>query len=177
MIEKIVPITAKNDRPIIVWRIWRPVSRSFSPWNRSISWRWRPNAFDSRMPDTESVSSVMDVRSASDCCVTVATFCLAFPTLYVSHMKNGTMKRDRTVSCHDRRSMAITVLVMTTTFDRMDEAVSVTTVCTPPTSFASRDWISPVRVAVKNRSGMNWRWRYSAFRKSCMTRSPTRLAR
>ena len=108
----------------------------------------------------------MDVRSASDCCVTVATFCLAFPTLYVSHMKNGTMKRDRTVSCHDRRSMAITVLVITTPFDRMDEAVSVTTVCSPPTSFARRDWISPVRVAVKNRSGMNWRWRYSAFRRS-----------
>src|SRR6266542_2533286 len=63
--EKTVPITAKKDRPIIVWRIWRPVSRSFSSWNRPISWRWRPKAFDSRMPDTERVSSVIDVRSAN----------------------------------------------------------------------------------------------------------------
>ena len=37
-------------------------------------------------------------------------------------------------------------------------AVSVTTACTPPTSFASRLWISPVRVSVKKRSGMPWRW-------------------
>jgi hypothetical protein len=39
-------------------------------------------------------------------------------------------------------------------FDRMLEAVSVSTACTPPTSFERRDWISPVRVEVKNRSGM-----------------------
>src|SRR6266540_2853283 len=119
--EKMVPITAKKDRPIIVWRIWRPVSRSFSC-------RWRPKAFDRRMPDTDRVSSVIDVRSAKDCCVTVATFCRAFPTLYVSHIKNGTMNNDSAVSCHDTTSMAITVLMMTTTFDRIDEAVSVTTV-------------------------------------------------
>ena len=50
--------------------------------------------------------------------------------------------------------MATSVLMMVTTFDRMLDAVSVTTDCTPPTSFASRDWISPVRVPVKNRSGM-----------------------
>ena len=33
-------------------------------------------------------------------------------------------------------------------------AVSVTTAWTPPTSLASRLWISPVRVSVKNRSGI-----------------------
>ena len=43
---------------------------------------------------------------------------------------------------------------MMTTFDSRLAAVEVTTDCTPPTSFASRDWISPVRVVVKNRSGM-----------------------
>ena len=37
VIEKNVPTTAKNDRPIIVWRICRPVRRSFSSWNRPIS--------------------------------------------------------------------------------------------------------------------------------------------
>ena len=50
------------------------------------------------------------------------------------------------------------MLTITTTFDRMFETVSVKTACTPPTSFAMRDWISPVRVVVKNRSGMNCRW-------------------
>ena len=37
-------------------------------------------------------------------------------------------------------------------------AVSVTTDWTPPTSLARRLWISPVRVSVKKRSGMLWRW-------------------
>ena len=37
VIEKNVPTTAKKERPIIGWRIWRPVSRSFSSRNRSIS--------------------------------------------------------------------------------------------------------------------------------------------
>ena len=37
-------------------------------------------------------------------------------------------------------------------------AVSVTTAWTPPTSLASRLWISPVRVSVKKRSGIPWRW-------------------
>ena len=39
-----------------------------------------------------------------------------------------------------------------TTFASTDEAVFVTTFWMPPTSLASRDWISPVRVPVKNRS-------------------------
>jgi hypothetical protein len=40
--------------------------------------------------------------------------------------------------------------------DVIDAAVSVTTAWTPPTSLASRLWISPVRVDVKNRSGRLW---------------------
>jgi hypothetical protein len=61
------------------------------------------------------------------------------------------------VSCHDRIVIAIKVLAITTTLDKMLEVVSVTTLCTPPTSFARRDWISPVLVVVKNRSGMDCR--------------------
>ncbi len=110
VIEKNVPTTAKNERPIIVWRICSPVSRSFSPWNRSISWRCRPNDFDSRMPETDSVSSVTAVRSAIVFAVLVATSRRARPTLTVSQTKNGIMNRDSTVSCHDRSSIAISVL-------------------------------------------------------------------
>ena len=52
----------------------------------------------------------------------------------------------------------MTVETATATFDVIDAAVSVTTDCTPPTSLARRLWISPVRVAVKNRSGIRCRW-------------------
>jgi hypothetical protein len=51
-------------------------------------------------------------------------------------------------------SMATTVLRAVEMFETTLVAVSVTTLCTPPTSFESRLWISPVRVPVKKRSDM-----------------------
>ena len=110
------------------------------------------------MPLTESVSSVTVVMSAMVFCVLVATSRRARPTLIVSHRNRGVSASDRIVSGTEMISIAITVLTITTTFARIDDAVSVTTLCTPPTSFASRDWISPVRVCVKNRRGIIWRW-------------------
>ena len=56
------------------------------------------------------------------------------------------------VSCQLRMIMATTVEVKMTTLARMVEAVVVTTDWTPPTSLASRDWISPVLVLVKKAS-------------------------
>ena len=87
-------------------------------------------------------------------CVVEATSRRALPTRTVSHRNNGIRQSDRSVSGTDRNSIATSVEMMTTTLDRIDDAVSVTTVCTPPTSFERRDWISPVRVEVKNRNGM-----------------------
>jgi hypothetical protein len=127
------------------------------------------------MPDTDRVSSVIVDRSASERCVEAATSRRAFPTRWVSQKKNGRIPSDSSVSCHDSSSMATTVLMTMTTFDRTPEAVSVTTDCTPPTSFDRRDWISPVRVEVKNRSAIRWRCAYRALRKSCITRCPTRF--
>ena len=62
------------------------------------------------------------------------------------------------VSCQLRITMATTVDTKVTTLARMVEAVVVTTDWTPPTSLASRDWISPVLVLVKNASGSVCRW-------------------
>ena len=151
MIEKNVPTSAKNDRPIIVWRSRKPVSRTFSSWNRSLSNRWRPKDFDSRIPLTLSVSSVIVVMSASVLCVLVATSRRAPPTFTVSHRNSGISSSDRIVSGIEIRTIAMIVLMIVTKFDSTVDAVSVTTDWTPPTSFASRDWISPVRVVVKNR--------------------------
>ena len=99
------------------------------------------------------------VRSASVRWVWVATSRRAFPTRTVSHRNSGISRSDSAVSGTESSSIATIVLMIVTTFDSTVEAVSVTTDCTPPTSFASRDWISPVRVVVKNRSGIFWRCR------------------
>ncbi len=45
--------------------------------------------------------------------------------------------------------IATTLAMTVVTFATIEVAVEVTTVCTPPMSFAMRDWISPVRVRVK----------------------------
>ena len=73
-------------------------------------------------------------------------------------MKNGSMPSDSRVSRQSIRNIATIVLSATATLLVMLAAVSVTTDWMPPTSLASRLWISPVRVSVKKRSGIRWRW-------------------
>ena len=55
--------------------------------------------------------------------------------------------------------MATTVAITVVRFETIEVAVDVTTVSTPPMSFAIRDWISPVRVRVKNASESRCRCR------------------
>jgi hypothetical protein len=55
--------------------------------------------------------------------------------------------------------MATTAARTVVRFDTIEVAVDVTTLCTPPMSFAIRDCTSPVRVRVKNASESRWRWR------------------
>ena len=72
------------------------------------------------MPLTLSVSSVIAVRSARVFCVLLATSRRARPTLTVSQTKIGVMQSDSSVSGSDRSSIAISVLMMITTFARSD---------------------------------------------------------
>ena len=103
------------------------------------------------MPDTDRVSSVIAVRSARLCWATDWSARRDLPTRKVKKTNSGTRTSDRIVSCQDSQAMAAKLETMITTFERMLEAVSVTMLCTPATSLVSRDWISPVRVDVKNR--------------------------
>jgi hypothetical protein len=80
------------------------------------------------------------------------------PTRPVSQTNSGVSASDSTVSCHESSSNAMTVLIRVTAFDKIVLAVSVMTDCRPPTSLASRLWMSPVRVAVKKRSDRLCRW-------------------
>ena len=149
----------KNQRPTIAWRIWSAgelgVERRGTGRSRSACW---PNVFDSSIPQTDSVSSVAADISASDFWVSPLTSRRTLPTRKVRYMKNGRRPRDRSVSRQSMMNIAMTVLSAIAMFAVTMLAVSVTTDWTPPTSFARRLWISPVRVSVKNRSGIRWRW-------------------
>jgi hypothetical protein len=52
--------------------------------------------------------------------------------------------------------MATSELITMTTFATVSCPTCVTTSSTPATSFVSRDWISPVLVFVKKRSGIDF---------------------
>jgi hypothetical protein len=76
------------------------------------------------------------------------------PTDLVSQKNAGTVM----VSCQLMMIMATMLETKVTTLAKIDEAVVVTTVWTPPTSLASRDRMSPVLVLVKKESGRVSRW-------------------
>ena len=80
MMLKIVPMIMKNQRPTIAWRIWSAARLALMARNLAIEFSCWPNVFDSRMPDTLSVSSVVAVSSASDFWVSVETSRRTLPT-------------------------------------------------------------------------------------------------
>jgi hypothetical protein len=92
-------------------------------------------------------------------------------------MKNGSRPSDSSVSRQSIRNITMIVETAIATLLVIEAAVSVTTDWIPPTSFASRLWISPVFVSVKNRIGIRWRCTYSAVRRSCITLWPMTLLR
>ena len=106
----------------------------------------------SSTPDTDRVSSLIALIDASDSCVDRDTRRRRSPTVLVSQKKAGTVMTATMVSCQLMMIMATMLETNVTTLARMLEAVVVTTVWTPPTSLASRDWISPVLVPVKKAS-------------------------
>jgi hypothetical protein len=67
-------------------------------------------------------------------------------TSLVSQKNTGTVISEITVSGQLRMTMATTLEANVPTLARIVDAVVVTTESTPPTSFCSRDWISPVLV-------------------------------
>ncbi len=129
------------------------------------------------MPETDSVSWVIALMSDSDDCVRAAIFRRTRPTRICSSRNTGSSTNATSESCHDSATMAITEATTVTTLPRIDDAVSVTTDWTPPTSLSSRDWIEPVRVEVKNPRCIRCRCAKSRSRSDCMTRLPSTVVR
>ena len=81
--EKTVPMIAKNQRPTIAWRICSSASARLSDLKRATDRSCAPNVLPSRIPETDSVSSVTALISASRFCVSVETSRRTLPTRYV----------------------------------------------------------------------------------------------
>ncbi len=90
--------------------------------------------------------------SAIDSWRTVVIFFRASPTRFVIQTKTGRSASAKSASRQSRMNIATTLAITVVTLPTIDVAVDVTTSCTPPMSFASRDCTSPVRVLVKKAS-------------------------
>ena len=177
MSEKKTCIEVKNAWPVITRFIVRSVRRWFSAWKRRISWFWRPKSLASITPEIDRVSCVIAVTSAADFWVSALTARRLAPTVFERAANMGTIAIETSASCQDRMNMAMRVLMKMTLLDSTFETVLVTTFWTPPTSLATRDWISPVRVSVKKLNDRLCRCSYSLSLRSRMTRCPTRFVR
>ena len=174
---KKVRTSVKKTLPIISRRSAVVASLADSSRKRAVSSSWRPKTLLSSTPETDSVSSVIAVIAAVDSWAWRATSRRRSPTRRASRTKTGMMATDSRVRGTLRNSIATTADSTVTTVDRTVEAVLVTTPETAVTSLDSRDWISPVRVPVKNDSGSSRRWAYRSSRSSRITFWPTSVAR
>ena len=111
------------------------------------------------MPETDSDSWTSEEMSAIAPCLTVVILRRWLPTRRASSTKNGSSASENSASRQSSRNIATTLATTVVTLETIDAAVLVTTFCTPPMSLAIRDWISPVRVRVKNASESRCRCR------------------
>ncbi len=119
----------------------------------------------------------MAVISLSDSCVRRCSRLRRRPTRTWITTKTGMSTSVMIVSCQLSSSIDTSAAATVTTFCRIVVAVEVSTLRTPETSFASRDWMSPVRVEVKNASSIFSRCSNSATRRSAIAPLPTRVVR
>ena len=175
MTANVVWIDDMTQRPAMRCRSSSSASRADSPRKRSVSTSLWPIVLPSITPETESDSSTSVEMSASEPCLTRVISRRCAPTRRVSRTNTGSSANATSESCQLRNSIANAVAMTVVTFETMDVAVDVTTLCTPPMSLAMRDCTSPVRVRVKNASERRWRCAYTDARRSCMTSWPMRL--
>ncbi len=124
------------------------------------------------IPDTDSDSATSADMFASWPCCSEVIFRRTFPTRRVRYTNSGRNTSEMIASCQSSRHIATSDAITVVAFWAIEVAVVVTTLSRPPMSLAIRDCTSPVRVRVKNASDIRWRCRYTAARRSCITRWP-----
>jgi hypothetical protein len=173
MLDRKMLTMAKNHWPLICWLICSLIWLAFSSAYRRISVCCRVKLFDRRMPETLSVSCVIAVMSESDSCVFEAIRARTWPTRRCAMTRMGIRTMATMASCQFSRSMATSAAITVTRLPRRLEMVLVSTLATPPTSFCSRDWITPVFVLVKKLSSIACRWVNRRTRSAPITELPT----
>ncbi len=146
-----------RQRPAMSARTSRSARPSDSRAKSAVSARERPMVRPSRMPLTDSDSCMIVEIAASCFCRSVAILRRSLPTRRLIHTNTGSSSSETTVSFQSSATMATMVATTVVRLETREVAVLVTVDCMPPMSLAIRDCTSPVRVRVKNDSGIRCR--------------------
>lgn len=171
--EKMMLIVAIRQRPDNCERTSRSTRRVEVAENRSDIAGPAPSVLPSWIPLIDRLSSIWVCMSASAFCRCVVISRRISATLRVSQMAGGSTISDSSDNRQLSTAIATAVPITVVTLDAIDVAVDVTTVCMPPMSLVSRDWISPPRVRVKKPSDCRCRCANTRVRRLCMIRCPT----
>jgi hypothetical protein len=156
MAAMIMPMVDMRQRPAMLARTSRPTSCSDSAAKVRVSASARPMVRPSRMPLTDSDSVTMAAIAAICFCRCVVIRFRSRPTRRAIQTKHGSSASDTRVSRQSSASIATTVATTAVRLETSEVAVEVTVACMEPMSLAMRDCTSPVRVLVKNASGICW---------------------
>ena len=131
-----------------------------------------PNSFTSVAPGAEKRSVIWVFIVALCAAASRDSRAIADPMRRAGIRNRGSTASDATVICHEMLSITASVNVSVTMFDTTPDSVSENARCAPITSLPSRLTSAPVRVRVKNATGIRCTWSKTAVRRSRIRPSP-----
>ena len=140
--------------------------------NSSSSWAGRPNSFTSVAPGAEKRSVICVVIAALWSAASRCKWARRPPMRRAGITNSGSSTSASSVIDHDSRSITASVSTSAMTLLTTPDNVHVNARWAPITSLLSRLTRAPVRVRVKNATGMRCTWPNTARRRSRMTPSP-----
>ena len=153
-----------------------PISatRSARTPNSSSSCAGRPNSFTSVAPGAENRSVIWVVMAALWAAASRSRCAKRAPMRRAGMTNTGSRIRASAVIDHDSRSITARVSTRAMRLLTTPDRVQVNARWAPITSLLSRLTRAPVRVRVKNATGICWTWPNTARRRSRMSPSPIR---
>ncbi len=140
--------------------------------NSASSRAGRPNSLTSVAPGAENRSVIWSVIAALWSAASRSSVASRVPIRRAGITNTGSRSSASPVIDHDRRSMTTSVSSSVMALLTTPESVQVNARCAPITSLLSRLTSAPVRVRVKNATGIRWTWPNTARRRSRISPSP-----
>jgi hypothetical protein len=134
----------------------------------------RPNSFTSVAPGAENRSVICVLIIELWLAASRSSLASRAPIRRAGTTNTGNSTSAINVICHDTPIITASVSTSITRLDSTPDSVEENACCALTTSLFSRDTSAPVRVRMKNATGIFWTWSNTAVRRSRISPSPIR---